>query len=110
MYPLKAKSCIKKVSETDTFWAFTLPGGYISGAVGLLCHVGEYPAKSSLSLINAGNKEWGKAIVSLHDALLNNGGEKGANLIQRNTKTTNGWLCLIAVDKSNANYQTDKIF
>lgn len=74
------------------------------GSWELLYHAADGTMKTALAVNNLGGLGWNTIVTTISDALLNNGGEKNADLILRNTGNTDCRFHLIEVDKSNVQY------
>lgn len=75
-----------------------------AGSWKLLYHAADGSMKKAYYHQNSGKSKWSKITVELDDALLNNGGEKGADLVLSNAGSTNCRFHLIEVDKNNVRY------
>lgn len=71
------------------------------GSWELCYHSAVEPMKSAITITNTGEDKWNELILTLDDALLNNGGEKGADIILRNKGTTNCRFHLIEIEKGH---------
>lgn len=69
------------------------------GSWELCYHASDQTMKSAMEITNSGEHKWSEQIITLDDALFNNGGEKGADLILRNKGKTNCRFHLIEVAK-----------
>lgn len=73
------------------------------GSWELLYHATDGTMKSAISITNTGENKWSELTLSLNDALLNNGGERGADLIIKNTGNTNCRFHMIEIEKQDSN-------
>lgn len=74
------------------------------GSWELLYHAADGTMKKACDVNNLSFMRWVEKTVTINDAMLSNGGEKGADIIIQNTGNTNIRFHLIEVDKSNAVY------
>jgi hypothetical protein len=71
------------------------------GSWELLYHAYDGSMKSAMTVKNTGENTWAEKTITLNDALLNNGGEKGADLILKNKELTNCRFHMIEIKKTN---------
>lgn len=71
------------------------------GSWELCYHASDETMKSAITITNTGEDKWSEFTITLNDALMNNGGERGADLLLRNKGSKNCRFHLLEIDKGN---------